>query len=129
MKCQVVFDKLKQKLVTMPILMFVDCNQIFHVHVATWYVTLGIVLVQLGEGEIDHPIFFASKKLSKEEKNYATIDKEGFAMVHAIQKFHHYLLGSHLKFFIDHSMLWYLVSKESLGGDMSLAIIVLGVFF
>jgi hypothetical protein len=37
-------------------------------------------------------------------------------MVYALQKFHHYLLGSVFKFFIDHSFLKYLVNKPVLGG-------------
>jgi hypothetical protein len=37
-------------------------------------------------------------------------------MVYALQKFHHYLLGTPLKLFIDHSMLKYLVNKPIFGG-------------
>jgi hypothetical protein len=37
-------------------------------------------------------------------------------MVYALQKFIHYLLGSHFKMYIDHSMLRYLVKKLVLGG-------------
>ena len=37
-------------------------------------------------------------------------------MIYALQKFRHYLLGSHFKFFIDHSTLKYLVNKPVLEG-------------
>ena len=37
-------------------------------------------------------------------------------MVYALQKFRHYLLGSHFKMFTDHSALKYLVNKPMLGG-------------
>ena len=75
-----------------------------------------IVLAQSGEGNIDHPISFASRKLSTAEKNYTTTEREGLAMVYALQKFRHYLLGSHFKMFTDHSALKYLVNKPVLGG-------------
>ena len=39
-------------------------------------------------------------------------------MVYALQKFRHYLLGSHFKMFIDHSNLKYLVNKPVLGGTI-----------
>jgi hypothetical protein len=39
-------------------------------------------------------------------------------MVYALQKFHHYLLGSIFKFFTDHSTLKYLVNKPVLGGHI-----------
>lgn len=37
-------------------------------------------------------------------------------MVYALQKFPHYLLGGHFKFFTDHSYLKYLVNKPVLEG-------------
>jgi hypothetical protein len=48
--------------------------------------------------------------------NYATIEREGLAMVYALQKFGHYLLGGHFKMFTDHSSLKYLVNKPMFGG-------------
>ena len=39
-------------------------------------------------------------------------------MVYALQKFRHYLLGSHFKMFTDHSTLKYLVNKSVLGGKI-----------
>lgn len=58
------FETLKEKLVTAPILIFPDWSQNFHVHVDASAIALGTVLAQLGEGNIDHPISFASRKLS-----------------------------------------------------------------
>ena len=39
-------------------------------------------------------------------------------MVYALQKFRHYLLGSHFKMFTNHSALKYLVNKPMLGGKI-----------
>ena len=39
-------------------------------------------------------------------------------MVYTLQKFKHYLLGSHFKMFTDHSALKYLVNKPMLGGKI-----------
>jgi hypothetical protein len=71
------------------------------------------ILSQPGEGDIDHLIVFASRKLSISEKNYTTTEREGLAMVYALQKFKHYLLGSHFKMYTDHSALNYLVNNLS----------------
>jgi hypothetical protein len=57
------------------------------------------------------PIYFASRKLPQAERNYTTTEREGLDMIYALQKFIHYLLGSHFKFFTDHSTLKYLVNK------------------
>jgi hypothetical protein len=82
--CQKGLDTLKQRLVTTPILIFLDWNKEFHVHVDASSIALGVVLSQPGEGDIDHPIAFASRKLSISEKNYTTTEREGLAMVYAL---------------------------------------------
>ena len=79
-------------------------------------ISLGVVLAQPGGGDIDHPLDFSSRKLSTVEINYTTTEREGLAMVYALQTFRHYLLGGHFKMFTDHSMLKYLVNKPVLGG-------------
>ena len=72
--------------------------------------------VQPGKGDLDHPIAYASRKLSFAEQNYTTTKREGSAMLYALQKFRHYLLGGHFKMFTYHSTLQYLVNNPMLGG-------------
>ena len=85
-------------------------------HVDASFVVLRVVLVQPGEGDLDHLIAFTSQKLSFTERNYTTIECEGLAMVYALQKFRHYLLGGHFKIFTRQSALKYMVNKPVLGG-------------
>jgi hypothetical protein len=93
------FDTLKEKLVIVAILIFPDWSKLFHVHIDASSIVLGVILAQPREGNIDDRIYFPSRKLSNVEKNYTTTESEGLAMVYALQKFHHYLLGTALKFF------------------------------
>jgi hypothetical protein len=115
-ECQQSFKTLKQKMVTTPILVFPDWSKEFHVHVDASSIALGAVLAQPSEGEIDHPLFFSSRKLSTAKVNYTTTEQEGLGMVYVLQKFCHYLLGGHFKMFLDHYALKYLVNKPVLGG-------------
>jgi hypothetical protein len=105
-------------MVTTPIVVFLDWEKTFHVHVDASTITLGAILPlpQLGIGELDHPITFSSRKMPESFQNYNTIEREGLAMVYALQKFRHYLRGKNFKMFIDHSTLKYLVNKPMLGG-------------
>jgi len=75
---------------------------------------LRALLTQDGEGEMHHPIAFASKNLSKAEKNYSMTKREGLAMVYMLQKFRHYLLGRYFKVYIDHSATKYLINNPVL---------------
>jgi hypothetical protein len=82
-------------MVTTPILVFPDWSKEFHVHVDAYSISLGEVLTQPGEGDIDNPIAFTSRKLSDSKHNYNTTEREGLTMVCALQKFRNYLLGQH----------------------------------
>ena len=100
----------------MPILVFPKWDVEFHVYVDVSCIALGAVLTQEGGEGLDHPIAFASCRLSKVEKNYSTTECKGLAMVYVLQNYRHYLLGGHFKMYADHSMLKYLVNKPVLGG-------------
>ena len=58
------FDTLKAKMAFAPILFFLDWNKEFHMHIDVSSIVLGVVLTQTGEGNLDHPIAYASIKLS-----------------------------------------------------------------
>ena len=109
-------EVLKEKMVTVLILVFPDWKKEFHVHVDASCITLGAALTQTDEGELDHSIAFSSRKLSRAEKNYSTTKREGLAMVYALQTFRHYLLGGHFNMYTNNSALKYLVNKPVLGG-------------
>jgi hypothetical protein len=103
-------------MVIVPILVFPNWRKEFHVHVDASSIALGATPTQLGEGDIDHSLAFSSKNLSTAKINYTTTKREGLAMMYALQKFCHYLLGGHFKMFTDQSTLKYLVNKPVLRG-------------
>jgi hypothetical protein len=118
------FNTLKQKMVTMLVLIFPDWSKEFHVHVDALSIALGEVLAQPGVGDIEHDIAFARRNLSTSEMNYTTTEREGLTMVYALQKFIHYLSGGHFKMFFDHIALKYLVNKPVLGGITYICILL-----
>ena len=121
-------DTLKKKMATAPILVFPNWKKEFHVKISP--VVLGMALTQPGEGSIDHPISFTSRELSIVDKKYTMMKREGLAMVYALQKFRHYLLGGHFKMYTDHLALKYLVNEPLLGwGDLLVASALPGILF
>jgi hypothetical protein len=58
----------------MLIFFFLDWSKEFHVHVDASSITLGAILVQPDEGNLDHSISFASRKLYSTKHNYSTIE-------------------------------------------------------
>ena len=79
-----ILDVLKGKLASTPTLVFPKWDVEFHVHVDASCIALGAVLTQDGGEGLDHPIAFASHRLSKVKKNYSTNEREGLAMVYTL---------------------------------------------
>jgi hypothetical protein len=117
-ECDKAFDILKEKLSATPFLIFPNWENKFHVHVDTPGISLGSILAQPRYGAMDNSILFARSKFSQAENNYTTTKSEGLAMIYTLQKFRHYLLGSHFKFLTNHFALKYLVNKPIMEGNI-----------
>ena len=69
---------------------------------------VGAVLSHIMEDNTERPIAFASRTLAKAEINYAHLEKEAFAIIFGIQKFHNYLYGRKFIIHSDHKPLMYI---------------------
>ena len=49
----------------------------------------------------NRPVAFFSRTLTSSEKNHSAVEKEAYAIVEAIRKWRHYLLGRHFKLITD----------------------------
>jgi hypothetical protein len=72
LECDKEFNSLKENLIPIPILIFPNSENEFHVHVDASGISLGAILSQRGDGAMDHLIYFSSRKLSQDEHNYTT---------------------------------------------------------
>lgn len=98
-ECQQAFESLKGKLVSAPILTPPRYDRPFVVRTDASEKGLGAVLLQRGEDGELHPVAYLSRKLLARERAYATIEKEGLALVWALHKLKPYLCG--VKFFVE----------------------------
>jgi hypothetical protein len=126
--CEEAFIILKEKLSTAPVLVPPNWDLPFHVYVDASNIALGCVLSQKDTKNLDHPIYFASRQLIAAEKNYTTTEREALAMIFAIQKFRHYLLGYPFVFYVDHDALKYLINKLDLSGRLARWVLLLQEF-
>ena len=106
------FQRLKQTLVSAPLMRNPDFTRIFILQTDASGVGVGAVLSQ-GEEE-DHPIAYFSRKLLPREKAYSTVEKECLAIVLAVRHFQPYLLGKPFMVQTDHRALqWLNTFRES----------------
>jgi hypothetical protein len=108
-RCDTSFQKLKQCLVTAPILVLPDGNENFVIYSDASREGLGCVLMQNGR-----VIAYASRKLHPNEEIYPVHDLELAAIVFALQRWKHYLYGATFEIYTDHKSLKYLFSQKEL---------------
>ncbi|WVZ84710.1 hypothetical protein U9M48_031705 [Paspalum notatum var. saurae] len=99
-KCEEAFGTLKKLLTSAPVLAQPNITKPFDVYCDASSSGLGCVLMQ--EGRV---IAYASSQLRKYEVNYPTHDLELLAVVYALKKGRHYMLGNTCHIYTDHKSL------------------------
>lgn len=101
------FQKLKQALVSAPILALPDLTKQFEVEIDASQVGIGAVLMHER-----HPMAYISKTLSLRNQALSVYDKELLAPVYAIDKWHFYLAIRHFVIKTDQKSLRYLLEQK-----------------
>jgi hypothetical protein len=101
-QCQHAFETLKENIFVAPILRGPNWSLPFHISMDASDTTLGDVLGKK-ENQSYYAIYFVSKNLTPTELNYTITKKEFLAVVHAINKFRHYITGYEVFIHTDHS--------------------------
>jgi hypothetical protein len=106
------FNELKQDLVSAPVLWNPDFNSDSILKTDASDRGFDAVLLQ-GKNLEQHPIVYLSKKLLPREQNFATVEKECYAIVWAIKRLRKYLYGTEFVIESDHRALQWLKAKKS----------------
>jgi hypothetical protein len=107
--CEKAFHTLRKHLTSAPVLVQPNNPKPFEVFCDALGTGLGCVLMQ--EGRV---IAYASWALRPHEINYPTHDLELAAVVHALKKWRHYLMGNRCNIFTDHKSLKYIFTQSDL---------------
>lgn len=110
------FRTLKERLVTAPVLASPDFSLPFCIQTDASDVGIGAVLFQTIDG-FEHPIAYASRTLTKQERKYSVTERECLAVLFGVEHFRAYVEGTpNLTVFTDHaSLLWLHHLKEPTG--------------
>jgi len=80
----------------------------FSLFVDSSNVAVGAALTQPDERGHEYPVAFASSKLTETQQRWATIEKESYAALWALQKYKYWLLGRPVILYSDHNPITFL---------------------
>jgi len=104
-ECDQAFNKVKQILISKPVLAHYDHNIPVKLVVDSSSYALGAVLSHVHPDRTEKPIAYASRVLSNSECKFPQIEKEALAIIYGVTKFYDYLYGRHFLLETDHKPL------------------------
>ena len=102
-----------------------DYSKDFLLYIAASATTIAMVLVQDNLHGQEHVIYYASKNLIDSETYYSHVEKLALATVIAVQKFCHYILLHTTTVLADQNLMYYILTRQVLGGKYSHWIVIL----
>ena len=120
-QCDEAFSKLKNLLVTAPVLAYphFGSDKEFILETDASGLGLGAVLSQRQEDGLIHPIAYASRSLNSHEQNDCISELETLGLVWAVRYFRPYLLGHHTIVYTDHSACLSLLNTPRPSGKLA----------
>lgn len=110
--CEIAFDKVKTALAESTLLAHPDSTAQLELVTDASNFAIGAVLQQRKDDNVS-PLCFFSRKLTAQQVNYSTFDRELLAIFESIKYFRHCLEGQNFTIFTDHKPLIYCFSTKS----------------
>lgn len=116
-QCQESFDKLKNALISAPILALPDFSKPFVLTTDASTTGIAYILGQRDEGGREHVICYGGRGLKPNEKKWSITDLEGLALVQGVQQYHTYLADKPFEVVSDHISLTYIQNMKLSGNN------------
>ncbi|KAL5267338.1 hypothetical protein ACHWQZ_G004399 [Mnemiopsis leidyi] len=118
------FDTLKEALASSAVIVPYDPRLPVKIDTDASATGIGAVISHVMEDGTERPIEFASRTLSKSERNYSQIEKEALSLVWGVGKFHKFVYARKFTLVTDHKPLLYILKENRAIPDMAASRIV-----
>jgi hypothetical protein len=89
------FVGIKKEISFAPVLVKPDFEKEFMIYINAIEEAVSAILMQCDDQGYEKPMAYMSQRLSNDEFKYSFIEKHAFALLKAVEKFHHSILGKH----------------------------------
>jgi len=118
-ECEEAFQQSKSELMAVRILVpYDEKRKLILACDASPYGVGAMISYVMDDGQ-ERPIAFASRTLTKSERNYSQIEKEALAIVFGVKKFHKYLYGRTFHLYTDHKSLVTILGPKNSSTNLS----------
>ena len=112
-KCERAFTTLKGQLTSTKVLVHYDVNLPLRLAFDASAYDVGAVMSHVIKNDDEKPMAYASRTLTKSEKNYTQIEKEALSIIFGIKKFHQFLYGRKFTLITDHKPLLAILGSKA----------------
>jgi len=102
------FEELKHRICNAPVLVAPRFGEPFRLYTDAGQISVGSCLAQTDEQNVEHAVAYGSQKLTAAQSAWSTIEREAYAVVWALKRFHSIIFGAQISVFTDHNPLKYL---------------------
>lgn len=106
------FKEAKDRLISHDVLCHYDSETPIKVTCDASPFGLGAVLFHVFPGGEQRPVAYASRALTRAERNYSQLDREALGLVFGVKEFHQYIYGRHFILETDHKPLTYIFGSK-----------------
>ena len=104
-ECQAAFDLLRSALTGDAVMAHPQVGVPYKLYTDASKYAVGAILTQLDKDGLERPIQYVSKTLNQVQQRWSAIEREAFAVVHALKALRPYLYGADFEIFTDHKPL------------------------
>jgi len=116
---EVAWNELRAKMMSAPVLAYPDWSREWIMEPDMCDYAIGVVLSQVNDEGEEHPIAFASRLLTKAERNYQAQHRECLSIVWGVDHYRHYVEDHHVIIRTDHQSLEKLMKMPNLSGRLA----------
>jgi hypothetical protein len=108
-----------------PLIIPPDYNHDYILYILASAISVARFLVQIGDDDREHVIYYISKNLSRTTLKYNHEEKLSLVIFLAIQKLCHYILLQTTKFVVDSNPMQYLLIQQKFNGKFARWVVIL----